>query len=368
LRVDYFPHYPDKYAGIIPPINPDARVIPGELWMMYHSKWKLVLYWWPRLLAYGVRILATVARDRPQAFVAWTHLVLAPLALARSLGFVRQSHAVLFGFIYTDRTSRVLGWLRERYFRWLLKRIDLVVVHSSREAEDYARRFGLADKFQFIPCNIRDPLREIDANLPPAGSIVCAGKSNRDYDLLMAVAREFPDRPLEIISDDTALDGRPLPPNVAVHAACYGRAFRNKLAQAAVVLLPLKNADFSAGQLVLIEAMGLGQAIVITRAAGTLDYVDPDRTAVFIPPGDAAAAAAAVGELLADADRRRALGAAARAEFLARFDVHAVFRQLHEALVARFDPAAPSALRGPHASPAGTAAEPALALSAVHDS
>lgn len=334
MRVDYFPHFEDTYPEIADAIDAESRVLTGNVFVAYGSRLRLVLQFWPRLMAFGFKILRTVVRDRPQAFVVWTHLVLLPLALVRTVGLVRKPRAVLFGFIFTDRASRALNWLRVQYFRWLLKRVDLVVVHSSREARDYARRFRLDDKFVFIPCGVRDPRVAIDAQPAPAGPrVVCGGKSNRDYDLLLAAAAELA-VPVDVLSDDAALHNRPLPANVTVHASCYMRDFRNKLAQGTVVLLPLKSADFSAGQLVLIEAMGLGKPVVITQAAGTLDYVDAGRTAEFIEAGDAAGAVAAIRGLLADERRRAELGAAAREAFMERFEIRAVFRQLYDAIAA----------------------------------
>jgi glycosyltransferase involved in cell wall biosynthesis len=334
LRVYYFPHFEDTYPEVAEAIDPESRVLAGKVFVAYGSRLRLVLQFWPRLMAFGIKILRTVVRDRPQAFVVWTHLVLVPLAMVRTVRLVRNPRAVLFGFIFTDRASRTLNWLRVRYFRWLLKRVDLVIVHSSREAQDYARRFRLDDKFVFVPCGVRDPLVTVDAQPAPAGPrVVCGGKSNRDYDLLLAAAAELA-VPVDVLSDDAALAHRPLPPNVTVYASCYMREFRTKLAQATVVLLPLKSADFSAGQLVLIEAMGLARPVVITRAAGTLDYVDAGRTAEFVEAGDVAGAVATVRGLLVDERRRADLGAAAREAFMERYEIRAVFRQLHEVIAA----------------------------------
>ena len=61
----------------------------------------------------------------------------------------------------------------------------------------------------------------------------------------------------------------------------------------------------------LLEAMGAGRAIVLTRVAGLETVVENGRAGVIIPPEDPAALARAILALLADPARRLALGRAA---------------------------------------------------------
>ncbi|HSF95294.1 MAG TPA: glycosyltransferase family 4 protein [Thermohalobaculum sp.] len=63
----------------------------------------------------------------------------------------------------------------------------------------------------------------------------------------------------------------------------------------------------------LIEAAASGRAVVTTDMPGCRDAVIPGKTGLLVPPRDAAALAGAIGVLLADPGRRRAMGAAGRA-------------------------------------------------------
>jgi glycosyltransferase involved in cell wall biosynthesis len=65
--------------------------------------------------------------------------------------------------------------------------------------------------------------------------------------------------------------------------------------------------------LALFEAMAAGKAIVSSAVDGCAEVLEHGSTALLVPPRDAPALAAAIGSLLADAERRRALAEAARA-------------------------------------------------------
>lgn len=71
----------------------------------------------------------------------------------------------------------------------------------------------------------------------------------------------------------------------------------------------------------LIEALGSGVPAVATSVVGTRDIVRDGQTGLLASPGDSATLAAHVLRLLSDHDQARRLGAAGRADVLARFSV-----------------------------------------------
>jgi glycosyltransferase involved in cell wall biosynthesis len=62
----------------------------------------------------------------------------------------------------------------------------------------------------------------------------------------------------------------------------------------------------------LIEAAASGRAVVTTDTPGCRDAILPGETGLLVPVRDAAALAGAMAALLADPERRRAMGAAGR--------------------------------------------------------
>jgi len=69
----------------------------------------------------------------------------------------------------------------------------------------------------------------------------------------------------------------------------------------------------------LLDAMCYGRAVVATAAGGIPEAVEDGVTGRVVPPRDADALAAALVDVLQDARRREAMGAAARRRFLERF-------------------------------------------------
>jgi glycosyltransferase involved in cell wall biosynthesis len=84
---------------------------------------------------------------------------------------------------------------------------------------------------------------------------------------------------------------------------------------------------------VLVEAMSTGLPVVTTTAGGVGELVDHDRNGVMTEPGDVSGVAQLIIELLGDADRRRRLGAAARATVERSYDVDAAARRLERLMV-----------------------------------
>ncbi|MCB1041089.1 MAG: glycosyltransferase, partial [Acidimicrobiales bacterium] len=74
---------------------------------------------------------------------------------------------------------------------------------------------------------------------------------------------------------------------------------------------------------VIVEAMAAGVPVVASAAGGALEIVEDQRTGLLVAPGDAGALAGAIADVLDHPARAAALGAAARSEVLARFDVDA---------------------------------------------
>ncbi len=170
------------------------------------------------------------------------------------------------------------------------------------------------------------------------GVLAVGNDSARDWATLVRAAETVP-APVRVLTrhEPPAL----LPANVHWREADWHRRvvsdaeMRGLYRRAAVVAVPLRDVAQPSGQSVTLQAMACGCAVVLTRTRGLWDAGIADAGAVaLVPPGDAAALAGEVRALLADPERRAALGERARSYVTVRASV-AGFAERLESLCAR---------------------------------
>ncbi len=91
----------------------------------------------------------------------------------------------------------------------------------------------------------------------------------------------------------------------------------------AMVVLPCRvaaNGDRDGMPTVILEAMAHGLPVISTNVVGISEAVKQGRTGLLVPPDDSVALAAAIDELLQDAELRIRLGAAGRALVSRQYD------------------------------------------------
>ncbi|MBQ9343673.1 MAG: glycosyltransferase family 4 protein [Kiritimatiellae bacterium] len=222
---------------------------------------------------------------------------------------------------------------KRRLFQWVAGRSLGVIVNSSAERRRVAVRFGIPEeKVVFVPlcttvAEVRQEVEQVGAAGRP--QVLTAGRTGRDLATFWEVARRVPEAEfVAIVGRGQALPAGEVPKNLRVVRECAWEAYLEQLGQAAVVALPLLASERSTGQVVLLEAMSLGKAVVTTRTTGTVDYVREGETGLLVAPGDALDMAKAVQGLLANRERRQTMGARALVQVQAELlpDAHAARR------------------------------------------
>lgn len=316
------------------------RIFASEVRFEYRSRLGLLFVAIPRLAAAALcSAIASLApgRPAPDTVVVGSDIEVLVFALARLLFRRHGVRIVLSSFIFTRRGRPRVDALRQAYYRFVLGRTGLVVVHSRLEVERYGRLFAASrTRFVFIPwgTNIdgRDALTaEVHAS-PGNGAVLSAGKSGRDYATLFA-AMAGVDAELRVICDYAgALPNSRPGTRTTILTNCYAWDYFREILRATVVVIPLAVEDISAGQMVLIQSMGLGSAIVVTDSPTIRDYVTDGHDVLLVPRGDAAALRAAIQRLLGDAVLRARLAGNARATYDANFSTQGHLQRLLAAI------------------------------------
>ena len=199
---------------------------------------------------------------------------------------------------------------------------------------DYARAQAMLasgrqdwEKLHVIHCGV-DPARYAGDPVMPGNHLLFVGRLAAVKGLpvlfaaLAAARASRPDLCLTLVGDGperAGLEGE-------ARALGLNADFRGYLSQAQVAdLLPQADAlvlpSFAEGvPVVLMEAMAAGLPVIATRVAGVPELVQDGEMGLMVPAGDADALAAAILDLMADPDRRRAMGAAGRARVAAGFN------------------------------------------------
>lgn len=197
--------------------------------------------------------------------------------------------------------------LKKALFRWIARRSLGVLTLSTAELKPVAERFRLPpDRLRFIPlqCTIEEP-RQAPTD---EGFVVSAGRSLRDYLTIVRAAPKIPAPVVILCGRRDEIPVGPLPANLTVKRDVPREEYVDTLARSAVVALALQESLRPTGQVVMLEAMGLGKPVVATRHPGTVDYIRHGENGFLVDPGDAEGMARMVQTLLDDPALRRRIG------------------------------------------------------------
>jgi glycosyltransferase involved in cell wall biosynthesis len=269
------------------------------------------------------RLIRVVRRTRPT--LLHTHLVhgdaygLPAGKLARVPVLASTKHG--FNFFRERRVFALAD-------RALARLVDLHIAISDGLARYLAETEGLdPGSFEIVHYGIA-PGPE-PAPPPHEPRVVCVGRLVRikGHEVLLrafAAAREAnPGLALEIVGDGplrSQLEQQAQRLGVAEHVTFSGwlPSIAPAFERAAVVVVPSLGEGFG---MVALEAAERGRAVIASAVGGLPEIVDDGRTGALVPTADAAALAAAIGELAADPERSARLGAAARERALREFSL-----------------------------------------------
>ncbi len=238
------------------------------------------------------------------------------LALWRALTRRTDPPLVVIACWLTD-VAAASRWRRSLY-RLLYGTVDAVIVFSDNQRVQLAEslhvpieritavRFGIdLDELNDI-CS--RPRLEDGDDL----TVVAVGRDlGRDWSTFADAVRDTGWN-VELVTRAMQVDGIELPREVRHRHRLERDEYLRLLATAAVVVVPTHVRAYPSGQTVLLEAMALGRACVVTDTPAMREYVVDGETALLVPPHDATALRVAIERVIGDASLGERLGAAAR--------------------------------------------------------
>ena len=300
----------------------------------------------PRVTVAELRLLRLVRAFRPDVIHA--HLLKA----------VMSCRLAALGYSSALRVSQLPGTvhLHSPLLRWLdcstLSRDDVVIGSCQAIADRYRAMGARTVAVSYYGCDVRriDPhvsgtgfRREFGLadGTPTVGMIAhmyatrmraFRGTGVKGHEVFLdavpLILRRVPDARLFVVGDELAGDGgyrRALEDRGAALGVAGNLRFighrtdiTSVLAGLDVVVNPSMEESASYA---MVEALLMERGVVASNVGGLPDTVQHGETGLLVPPGDPAALAAAVTELLADPGRRREMGRLGRARCLRQFDI-----------------------------------------------
>jgi len=265
------------------------------------------------------------------------------------LMLLAQGRVVRSPFVYTaiglpERLEQLRPGRMEALYARALGGASTIVTYSEYEAEILARWLderGEAAPIDFVPFGVDVEAFAPTHRAPDVDVVFVGGDPHRDLDLLVEVARAFPEtRFLAVTTGDRARSLADRPGNVSVEIDLPFEEMHRRLERGRVVALPVRDNSYSGATTVLLQAMALGKPVVVTRTAAIAKgYALQDgRNVRLVAPGDAAAFGRVLADVLQDDAHALALGARARATVETRLTWGRYVERMHELLAAAAAP------------------------------
>lgn len=216
------------------------------------------------------------------AVIAWQQFYGIGLAFwLRLLKFKKKADIVVMTFIHNPKRGLV-GKLYRHFVTYALNSgfVSRIVVYSSSEVDLYSDMLRIPkNRFLFIPYGLPEhKTPEFDSELSSKRYVFATGRSNRDYDVLLAAATGT----FTLIIACDELQVKDYGDNITILPSTYGDEMHKYMYNSTIVAIPLKNADVSSGQLVFLQAMQYGKVILCSDCPAVNDYLEDGRNAILV--------------------------------------------------------------------------------------
>ncbi len=272
--------------------------------------------------------------------IFWVHILLFPKFFRYDVIFSSTAYGSLFlwavwpfakpkwvildfniiGTIHGARAGKMT--LREKMFKYAVGKASGIIAISEKERDDLRTMFPKnAQNIEFFHEATDTEYFKPDSTVVQESFVLSVGRDpGRDFaTLIKAISQsthQVQTQSLVLATKPEALThlGQ-LPQNVAFQHF-NSQEMQSAYHRAALVVVPLKIKNplhnDSAGTLVVIEAMAMGKALIVTDNNSVRSYVENGKTGILVPAGDVKALTDAIDDLMKNPEKRSSLGAGAR--------------------------------------------------------
>jgi glycosyltransferase involved in cell wall biosynthesis len=254
---------------------------------------------------------AYAVRSRYDAIISWDDRLGLPFAGLLKVTGARYPHVAILLWISKPKKARLL--------RRVHSHIDRLIIPSPAQRDFAIEELRIPrEKIVAIPWTVDTRFWRPQPDTP---DMICAvGSEMRDYPTLIAALADLP-IPCHVAAGAMrdlispwirAIDGTgPLPGHVTVGKRSFAE-LRRLYARSRFVVVPLLPTDNDNGITSILEAMGMGRAVISTRTRGQVGVVVEGETGLMVPPEDPRALREAIQYLWEHPDVAERMGRAGR--------------------------------------------------------
>lgn len=172
-------------------------------------------------------------------------------------------------------------------------------------------------------------------DVPIKDQICSAGMASRDYATLVTAAADL-DIDVKIAAyspwfhQKLNIVAKKVSPHVEVRSYQNYQALRHLYAESRFVVVPLLDVPYSAGYTVILEAMAMGKAVIVSRIKQRDDFVLDGWNGLYVEPGNVTELREKICFLLKRPDEAFRLGMNARKTVEERFTLHHYLERMEE--------------------------------------
>lgn len=267
----------------------------------------------PRLT---IKIIKVLRKYKPSYVFTfecgWASMLVATL---QTCGFMRSIKHIILQFIMREKEPTLRSRLKFFFMRLILSSINIAVCSSTGEVSYYREVFNWEEgRTRFVPFHTDPKFLEVplDEN---EGYILTAGRTFRDYKTFFDAVREIDQRVI-VVASPWNINKNNIPKNVSIKYDITITELTDLIRNCSIVVIPLDDKKISIGQSVFLQAMAMRKTVVVTKTAGTIDYIDHFENGMLVPPRDSSRMFEAIQYLINNENERFRIGRNAKQSVL----------------------------------------------------